>query len=87
MSYRIEFSPKADRLFRKLPADVRRRLGQKIDALADNPRPPGATKLQGPDEFYRIRSGDYRVIYLIRDDRLLVLVIKVGHRRDIYRDF
>ena len=52
--------------------------------LADNPRPPGSIKLKGEDS-YRIRVGDYRIIYTIQDDRLIVLVIEVGHRRDIYR--
>jgi len=52
----------------------------------ENPRPPGATKLEGGGELYRIRSGDYRIIYQIRDDRLVVLVVIVGHRREVYRD-
>ncbi|MDJ0899633.1 MAG: type II toxin-antitoxin system RelE/ParE family toxin [Xenococcus sp. MO_188.B8] len=57
----------------------------KIDALATEPRPEGVVKLKGEENLYRIRVGDYRVIYNVQDDRLLVLVVKVGHRGDVYR--
>ena len=53
--------------------------------LAANPRPPGVEKLAGPDDFYRIRVGDYRIIYQIQDDVLMILVVKIGHRREVYR--
>ena len=64
-------------------ADVARIL-TRIEALADNPRPPGCEKLSGLPR-YRIRQGLYRIVYEIQDDVLLVLVVKVGHRRDVYR--
>lgn len=88
MTYRIEFEPKAERWLTKQPADVRRRVGEKIAALAKNPRPNGVAKLQGQSQlFYRIRVGDYRVVYTIEDDRLIILVVAVGNRRDIYRGY
>lgn len=74
----------ADRQFRNLPSQIQQRLKSKIDSLATTPRPHGSEKLSGADLLYRIRVGDYR-IYAVEDDRLLVLVVKVGHRREIYR--
>lgn len=85
MRYTIEFRPAAARDFRKLPADIRLRLAKKIDALATAPRPDGVKKLAGEAEFYRVRVGDYRIVYQIEDARLVVLVVRVGHRRDAYR--
>ena len=57
-----------------------------ITGLAQNPRPPGSLKMHGGDDLYRIRVGDYRIIYEIRDAILLVVVVKIGDRRDIYRE-
>lgn len=85
MRYRIEFSPKAEREFKKLPRPVQVRLKTRIDVLAEEPLPPGAEKLSGEDRLFRIRVGDYRIIYANEDEVLLVLVVKVGHRRDVYR--
>ena len=62
-------------------------IGERIDALKADPRPLGSQKLKGQDNLHRIRSGDYRIIYAIRDDQLLVLVVRIGDRKDIYRDF
>lgn len=83
--YRIEFVRRAQRAFRNLPADIQRRLDPAILALANNPRPPGCVKLAGEESLWRIRVGDYRIVYQIQDDRLLVVVVKIGHRREIYR--
>jgi len=85
VAYRVEFAPAADRQFRKLPAVAQKRLEPEIDALADDPRPPGFKKLKGMENLYRIQVGDYRVVYQIRDDALLVLVVRVRHRKDVYR--
>ena len=63
---------------------VRRNVAERIRALGETPRPPGCTKLTG-SEGYRIRCGDYRVVYSIKDERLVVSVVKVGHRKDVYR--
>ena len=83
--YRIEFVRRAARTLRELPTDIQRRLDSPIRALANQPRPPGCIKLSGRESLWRIRVGDYRIVYQIQDDRLLVLVVKVGHRREIYR--
>jgi len=85
MSYRIEFKPSATRALRGLSKDTQRRLSPKINALAENPRPHGVEKLSGEENLYRIRVRDYRIIYQIRDKVLLVLVVHVGHRREVYR--
>jgi mRNA interferase RelE/StbE len=85
VAYRVEVKPAARRQLSKLPRDVQERLRSRIDALAISPRPLGATKLEGPENLYRIREGDYRIIYQIEDQVLLVLVVKIGHRKDVYR--
>lgn len=84
-TYRIEFTPAADRDFRGLPQDIQRRLRPKIDALAKNPRPHGAETLAGEKDLHRIRVGDYRIVYQIRDDVLLVVLVRIRHRREVYR--
>ena len=85
MAYAVEFSPSAAREFRKLAPEVRRRLSPHIDSLAQDPRRSGAKKLKGREDLWRIRVGDYRIVYEIRDRTLVVLVVRVAHRRDIYR--
>jgi mRNA interferase RelE/StbE len=85
MKYKIIIAEQAIKALAKLPGKTRRQISEKIDALADNPRPAGIEKLQGAD-LYRIRSGDYRVIYQIKDNLLIVLVVRIGHRKDIYRN-
>ena len=62
----------------------RRRIVRRIQNLADDPRPPGCEKLSGEDK-YRVRQGNYRIVYAIEDAKLVVHVVKVGHRRDVYR--
>jgi mRNA interferase RelE/StbE len=84
--YKIEFSNAAFKQLKKLPIKVRTRIQTKIDDLADNPRPNGVVKLEHSDNGYRIRVGSYRVIYDIFDDILIVSVVKVGHRKEVYRD-
>jgi mRNA interferase RelE/StbE len=85
MTYQIEFVKQAAKQFRALLTQERERLQTKIDALETEPRPIGVIKLAGEEDLYRIRVGDYRIIYSIQDDQLLVLVVKIGHRRDVYR--
>ena len=83
--YRVLIKPSAKKELLAISAKKdRQRIVRKIDALAENPRPPGCEKLSGYDR-YRIRQGKYRVVYGIEDDKLIVLIIKIGHRRDIYR--
>ncbi len=81
--YRIELRPAAVRSLRKLDPQVRRRVQGAIALLAQNPRPPGARALQGRPGI-RVRVGDYRIIYTIEDDVLVVVVVRLGHRRDVY---
>lgn len=85
MNYRIEFVKQAAKQFKALPNQEQQRLKPKIDALVKDPRPSGVVKLSGKDDLYRIRVGNYRIIYNIQDNQLLILVVKIGHRRDIYR--
>jgi mRNA interferase RelE/StbE len=85
MTYRIQLAPAAVRQLRKLDPAARRRIQAAIELLADQPRPSGAKKLVGGDGEWRVRTGDYRIVYEIRDEVLLVLVVAVGHRRDIYQ--
>jgi mRNA interferase RelE/StbE len=83
--YTVRIAPAAQRQFRALPRAVQDRVQPRIDALSQDPRPPGAKKLAAETELYRIRIGDHRVVYAIRDDALLVTVLAVGHRSDIYK--
>ncbi|MBI2827616.1 MAG: type II toxin-antitoxin system RelE/ParE family toxin [Planctomycetia bacterium] len=83
--YAIEFLASADRALRRLPVTIQRRIIAAVDRLADNPRPRGSAKLAGEEDAWRIRVGEYRVLYEIEDDRLVVLVVRVGHRKDLYR--
>jgi mRNA interferase RelE/StbE len=85
VTYAVEVAPAAVRQLRKLPPEARRRIQAAVELLAETPRPPGAKKLSGSSGDWRVRTGDYRIIYEIQDDRLIVLVVAVGHRREIYR--
>ena len=85
MTYRIEFKPSALKSLKKLSKDVQRRIGVKIDSLSENPRTPGVEKLSGKHDLYRVKVGNYRIVYTIYDDKLLVLVVEIGHRREIYQ--
>lgn len=86
MTYRITLAPPAARQLRKFDPQVRRRIQAALELLADEPRPSAAIQLAGGAGEWRVRTGDYRIVYEIRDDELVVLVLRVGHRRDIYRD-
>ena len=81
--YRIELRPAAVRALKKLDPQVRRRVQGAIALLGDDPRPPAARALQGRPGL-RVRVGDYRIIYTVADDVLLVVVVTLGHRRDVY---
>jgi mRNA interferase RelE/StbE len=85
MKYRIEFSPTAESQFKKLPKEVQTRLKHRIDTLAENPFPRGVKKLSAEENFYRLRIGDYRIIYQVKGKALLILILKLGHRKNVYR--
>jgi mRNA interferase RelE/StbE len=83
--YGIQILPSAERELAALDSPIQRRIAARIDALADTPRPSGAKKLQGGKDTWRVRVGDYRILYEVVDERVIVLVVKVGHRREVYR--
>jgi len=83
--YDIELTPAAERTLRKLDKPIPRRLVAEIGHLAYDPRPSGVKALAGHPGALRLRVGDYRVVYRVEDKRLLVLVLDLGHRREIYR--
>ena len=83
MTYHVEIATAAVRQLRKLDRPAQRRVQAAIELLATEPRPNGAKKLVGGNGELRVRTGDYRIVYEIHDNVLLVLVIAVGHRRDI----
>jgi mRNA interferase RelE/StbE len=85
LAYRVEFTPRAARDFKSLDGSVRGRITQRIDSLANNPYPSGIKKIEGEEELYRLRVGDYRILYQVKKQRLLVLIVRMGHRRDVYR--
>ena len=85
MSYEIRYVPSAAKAIRKLDKATARRLINAIGELARDPRPPGCIQLKGGNGELRIRVGNYRVVYDVQDDELLVLVVQLGHRREVYR--
>ncbi|MEH2213409.1 type II toxin-antitoxin system RelE family toxin [Nostoc sp.] len=86
MSYKVEILRSALKQLKKIPSELQERIQIKIDDLATEPRPNGVKKLKGKENAYRIRIGEYRVIYDIFDDLLVVNVVEVGHRKNIYKD-
>ncbi len=84
-AYRIVFAPRAEREFRALPPEVQRRLKPRIDSLAHNLRPRGVKALSGEEGLLRLRVGDYRIVYQVENHALTVLILKIGHRREVYR--
>ena len=83
-NYKLYIKPSAVNEIESLPKKDRIRVIQKIQGLTTDPRPPGCEKLTGDDK-YRVRQGRYRIVYSIKDDELVVIVVKVGHRKDIYK--
>jgi len=87
LKYRVELRPSAARAFTKLDRRTQLRVEQKLALLADNPRPSGVKLLSSEQRIYRLRAGDFRVLYQVNDDVLVILVIAIGHRREVYRRF
>ena len=85
MSYAVQLEKSAARfLLRLRDAKLKSRLDEAIESLADDPRPPGCRKLAGTSDRYRVRVGDYRIVYRIDDGKVTVLVLVIGHRREVY---
>jgi mRNA interferase RelE/StbE len=85
LAYRVEFAPRAQRDFKALDGSIRARIARRIDSLAQNPYPQAIKKIEGEDDLYRLRVGEYRILYQVKGKVLLVLIVGIGHRRDIYR--
>lgn len=85
MRYSIEVKRSATKVLKKIPKVDQKRIIKKIDSLATQLPNPNTTKMKGNNPFHKIRVGDYRVIYEIQDDILLILILKIGHRKDIYK--
>jgi mRNA interferase RelE/StbE len=86
VKYEVEISESAEKSLEKIPKKDRLKILEKIDALEHDPMPAGSIKLKGYKEvLYRIRSGNYRVVYSVKQEVLIILVVEVGHRREIYR--
>lgn len=85
MKYTVIISRPAQKVIERLETDLFNRIVKKLKILEDNPRPHGSEKLTGEADVYRVRVGDWRIVYQIRDRELIVLVVKIAHRREVYR--
>lgn len=85
MSYDIQFKASALKELRKLSREFSEQIASDINALSKNPRPHGHKKLQGNENLYRIRSGNYRIIYQIQDKALIILIIRIGDRKEVFK--
>jgi mRNA interferase RelE/StbE len=85
MRYTIEFTASASREFRALDRTMQRRISAKIEDLRDAPFPPGVRQFKGEVDLWPIRLGDYRIIYRIEKRRMVIVIVRIGHRREVYR--
>ena len=85
MPYAVNLAASAVKALKRIEPADRDRLRTALLALADNPRPQGTVKLRGEEDLYRVRVGQYRIVYTVDDTAVTVLIVKVGHRRDVYR--
>lgn len=85
MKYKIEFSKASEKQLSDIPKGDLKKIANKIEKLSLDPFPNGSEKLKGEEGIYRIRKGDYRILYSVFEKKLIVLVVKIGHRREIYR--
>jgi len=85
LKYGIEFKKSAAKALKKIPKSDQKRIGNRIDSLSENSPDPATTKMKGDNPFHRIRIGDYRIIYEIHGDILLIVVLKIGPRKEVYR--
>lgn len=86
MAYTVFLTKAAAKDLAAVPKKTLQHIDKTIQALADNPRPNGSIKLKDTDDLYRIRKGEFRIIYMIEDEVLVVTVVRIGNRRDVYRD-
>lgn len=85
MMYHVYITEKAFKQLSKLPKPIQKKISENIDALSDNPRPAQSKKLKGYDDLYRIRIADYRVVYEIVNQQVLITILRVAHRKDVYK--
>jgi mRNA interferase RelE/StbE len=84
--YILEYKKSVDKDLRKLPVDIRKQIVNKILKLSTQPYPSGSTKLRGATNLYRLRHSSYRIIYQVLNDKLIITIIKIGHRKEVYRN-
>lgn len=84
MAYSILLAPPAERQLKSLAEPVQKRIARRLRTLAENPRPHDVKTLAGEEDLYRLQEGDYRIVYTIRDKELIVLVVKIGARKEVY---
>ncbi len=85
MQYFVEFRPSVLKSLKRFPKRDLVRIKKKIEEIGSNLPAPNTTKMKGDNSFHKVRSGDYRIIYEIHDDRLVILIVKIGHRKDVYK--
>lgn len=85
MKYTVRLDLRTRKTLDRLSGDMQGRVMRRLEALEKNPRPMGVEKLTAPGDLYRVRAGDWRIVYAIRDRELVVIVIRIGHRREVYR--
>jgi len=85
VSFRIEFTKSAAKALKAIPKTAQKRIAKKIESLAESSPDPAKTKMKGNNPFHRVRVGDYRIIYEIQNEILLILILKIGHRKEVYR--
>mgnify|MGYP003990515369 CR=1 FL=1 len=85
MRYTIKFKKSAAKALRKLPRSAQKRIAGKINSMEENLPSPETTKMEGNNSFHKVRVGDYRIIYEIQNDVLVILIVKIGNRKDVYR--
>ena len=83
--YKVELAREAEKFIRNQNKPLQAKLVAVLRKLAENPRPAKATKLKGLDELYRVRVGNYRIVYTIEDQKLLILIVRIAHRKDVYK--
>ncbi len=86
MLNRLEYRSSVKKELRKLPKTDRKAVIEKIQGLKDKPRPEGSSKLKGSRDLFRVRYGDYRIIYQVKKNILIITIIRIGHRREVYKN-
>lgn len=86
MKYTVEFRPGVLKSIKHFPKRELLRIKKKLEDLGNNLPDPATTKLKGDNNFHKVRTGDYRIVYEIQGDRLVILVVKIGHRKDVYKN-